>query len=62
MTDIAVDEKYFEDIRRKALLYDKMVDARRKGAQKTNNITPEQRSARAKKAAAARWGKLTNIE
>ena len=44
-------------VQKKADLYDKMIETRRKGAQKTNNISPEQRRLRAKKAAAARWGK-----
>jgi hypothetical protein len=41
----------------KAELYDKMIEARRKGAEITNNISPEARKERARKAALARWHK-----
>jgi hypothetical protein len=41
----------------KAELYDKMIEARRKGAEITNNISLEARKERARKAALARWHK-----
>lgn len=41
----------------KARLYDEMIESRRKGAEIVNNISPEARRARAKKAAEARWKK-----
>ncbi|MCR5700192.1 MAG: hypothetical protein K6G49_02050 [Candidatus Saccharibacteria bacterium] len=55
MADITVDKKYFEDIYKKALLYDKMIEDRRKGANIVNNIPKEERKKRAQAAAAARW-------
>lgn len=57
MSEIVVDEAYFEDIRKKALLYDKMIEDRKKGAMAINNIPQEERIKRAKVAAAARWDK-----
>lgn len=47
----------FAEIEKKAFLYDKMIADRRKGADKINAISAEERKARAKKAAAARWSK-----
>lgn len=41
----------------KAQLYEKLIESRRKGARMTNNISPEARKARAKKAVEARWKK-----
>lgn len=41
----------------KAKLYEKMIEARRRGAEATNNVPQEVRTARAKKAALARWKK-----
>ena len=57
MGNITVDEKYFEALREKALLYDKMIDARRRGAAAINRIAPAERKKRAQIAAAARWHK-----
>lgn len=42
---------------KKVELYDKMIADRRKGADAINAISAEERKARAKKAAAARWAK-----
>lgn len=47
----------FDETVRKAALYDKMIEDRRKGARAVNSISAEERKARAKKAAKARWSK-----
>lgn len=47
----------FAEIERKAHLYDKMVEARRRGAEKANAVSADERKARAIKAAKARWAK-----
>ena len=54
---VAISQEEYRELLRKAEEYDKMISARRKGAEIANNISPEERTARAKKAAAARWGK-----
>lgn len=48
----------FSEMAQKATAYDKMIEARRKGAEKANAISAEERKARAKKAAKARWQKI----
>lgn len=45
----------YAELERKANAYDAMIEARRRGAAKANAISPEERTARAKKAAAKRW-------
>lgn len=57
MSDKVVDEAYLEELKRKASLYDKMVEDRRRGARTINNIPKEELRKRATAAALARWGK-----
>jgi hypothetical protein len=49
--------KMDKEIAEKLAKYEKMIEARRRGAEKTNSIPPEARKERAKKAAQARWSK-----
>ena len=55
MTEITVAE--LEELRHKAAKYDEMIAARRRGAEATNSVSAEVRSARAKKAAEALWAR-----
>lgn len=49
-----------KEIAEKLAKYEEMVAARRRGAEKTNNIPPEARKERARKAAQARWSNHKN--
>lgn len=51
-----------EEIREKLEEYEKMVEARRRGASITNSISPEARRERARKAVQARWEKYRKTE
>jgi hypothetical protein len=55
---VSIEQEELDELRRKAELYDKMVEARRRGAMKTNSISKEALSARNKKASMARWNKI----
>ena len=52
-----ISQKRYEELLEKERQFDKYLADRRKGAAKINNISAEERKARAKKAAAARWAK-----
>jgi|GEM_PF-2594097 len=51
---VTISSSEYEELKRKAKLYDEMVEARRKGANKINAISAEERRARAMKAVEAR--------
>lgn len=50
-----ISQKRYDELLKKEKQLDKYLADRRKGAAKANNISPEERQARARKAAAARW-------
>lgn len=52
-----ISESELAELREKAEKYDKMIEARRKGAMVTNSVSKEELRARAKKAVAARMAK-----
>lgn len=58
METIAIPKKLYDELKRKADAYDKMNAGSSKGGKRAwANLTPEQRSERAKKAVAARIAK-----
>ena len=54
---MAIPDEEYAELKRKAKLYDEMVAARKRGAEKANSISPEERRLRAKKAVEARIAK-----
>ena len=55
-----ISQERYDELLEKERQFDKYLADRRKGAAKINNISPEERKARARKAAAARWAKSSS--
>ena len=55
-----ISQKRYDKLLKKEKLADKYLADRRKGAAKINAISAEEKTARAKKAAAARWIKANS--
>ena len=52
-----ISQARYDELLEKEKIADKFIADRRKGAGKINDISPEEKHARAKKASAARWAK-----